>query len=39
MPIPDYQTLMLPVLRAFAQGAQNVAQVLPQLQQEFAITA
>lgn len=29
MPVPDYETLTLPVLRAFAAGAENVAQVLP----------
>lgn len=38
MPIPDFQTLMLPVLRHFAEGAQNVAQMLPSLQKEFEIS-
>lgn len=38
MPIPDFQTLMLPVLRQFAAGAQNVAQMLPSLQNEFEIS-
>jgi restriction system protein len=38
MPIPDFQTAMLPVLRAFANGAVSVADVLPVLRTEFAIT-
>lgn len=38
MPVPDYQTLMLPVLRAFAEGATRVSDVLPRLRAEFHIT-
>lgn len=38
MPIPDFQTAMLPVLRAFNDGAQSVSDVLPVLRAEFAIT-
>lgn len=38
MPIPDFQTAMLPVLRAFANGAQSVSDVLPALRAEFDIT-
>jgi restriction system protein len=38
MPIPDFQTAMLPVLRAFNDGAKSVADVLPTLRAEFAIT-
>lgn len=38
MPVPDFQTAMLPVLRAFEAGAVSVAQVLPTLCAQFAIT-
>ena len=38
MPIPDYETLMLPVLRMFGDGAKNVAECLPKLRVEFEIT-
>lgn len=38
MPIPDYQTLMLPVLRLFAEGAGNVTDCLPAIRQQFGIT-
>lgn len=38
MPIPDYETLMLPVLRLFAEGAPNVAACIPRLQQQYAIS-
>lgn len=38
MPIPDYETLMLPMLRLFAQGIPNVASCVPYLKEEFAIT-
>lgn len=38
MPVPDYETLMLPVLRLFAAGAKNVAECLPSLKGEFAIS-
>ena len=38
MPIPDYQTLMLPVLRLFADGTKSVAECLPQIRIQFHIT-
>jgi restriction system protein len=38
MPIPDYETLMLPVLRMFSDGMKNVAECLPRLRSEFGIT-
>jgi restriction system protein len=38
MPIPDFQTAMLPVLRAFNGGAESVADVLASLRAEFAIS-
>jgi restriction system protein len=38
MPIPDFQTAMLPVLSAFNNGAQSVAEVLPDLQRVFGVT-
>lgn len=38
MPIPDFQTAMLPVLRSFDAGAKSVAETLPALRTEFAIT-
>jgi restriction system protein len=38
MPVPDYETLMLPVLRCFAEGAKSVKDCLPSLIAEFAIT-
>lgn len=38
MPIPDYETLMLPVLRLFGEGVKNVAECLPRLKSEFEIT-
>lgn len=38
MPVPDYQTMMLPVLLAFAEGATRVSDVLPRLRAEFHIT-
>jgi restriction system protein len=38
MAIPDYETMMLPVLRAFAAGAKNVAEIVPLVQKEFAIS-
>jgi restriction system protein len=38
MPVPDYETLMLPVLRAFGAGATSVRDCLPSLMREFAIT-
>lgn len=38
MPIPNYETLMLPVLRLFSEGVNNVAECLPRLRTEFAIS-
>lgn len=38
MPVPDYETLMLPVLKAFAAGATNVTECLPVLIRDFGIT-
>jgi restriction system protein len=38
MPVPDYETLMAPVLRLFASGCENVAECLPGLRREFGIT-
>ena len=38
MAIPDYQTLMLPVLRRFGEGATNIADCLPKIVEEFGIT-
>lgn len=38
MPIPDFQSLMLPVLRLFDRGATNIAECLPILQKELGIT-
>lgn len=36
--IPNYETLMLPVLKLFADGAPNVAACVPALQRQFDIT-
>lgn len=38
MPVPDYETLMLPVLSTFAAGATSVRECLPVIQEQFAIT-
>ncbi|MBY4591957.1 restriction endonuclease [Rhizobium redzepovicii] len=38
MAIPDYETLMLPVLKLFGDGAPNVAACVPSLQKQFGIT-
>lgn len=38
MPVPDYETLMLPVLRLFSEGVNNVAECLPRLRSEFDIS-
>lgn len=38
MPIPDYETMMLPVLKAFASGAKNVNDCLPELIKQFGIS-
>jgi restriction system protein len=37
MPVPDFQTLMLPVLQAFADGAETVSECLPILRKTFDI--
>jgi restriction system protein len=39
MAIPDYQTLMLPVLRLAAKGEQRVADVADRVADEFGLTA
>lgn len=38
MPIPDYETLMLPVLRLFNDGARSVSECVPRLQEQFDIS-
>mgnify|MGYP003655074468 CR=1 FL=1 len=38
MPVPDYQTLMLPVLRQFAAGKIKISECLEDLRREFDIT-
>lgn len=38
MPIPDYQTLMLPVLRLAARGETRVPALEDELSQEFGLT-
>lgn len=38
MPVPDYQTLMLPVLRLFAAGKTNISDCLDDLKHEFNIS-
>ncbi|MDH2327511.1 restriction endonuclease [Cereibacter sp. SYSU M97828] len=38
MSIPDYETLMLPVLRLFADGVSNVAACVPRLKEQFNIS-
>lgn len=38
MPVPDYETLMLPVLQLFGSGAKNVAECVPQIRDQFGIT-
>lgn len=38
MTIPDYETLMLPVLKLFSSGAKNVSECLPAVKREFGIT-
>src|SRR5271155_803402 len=39
MAIPDYQTLMLPVLRLAAKGEQRVADVADRIADEFGLSA
>lgn len=38
MTIPDYETLMLPVLKLFSEGKPNVAACVPYLKQQFGIS-
>ncbi|WP_454288668.1 restriction endonuclease [Rhizobium arsenicireducens] len=38
MAIPDYETLMLPTLKLFAEGATNVAQCVPRLKAMYGIS-
>jgi restriction system protein len=38
VPIPSYETLMLPVLKMFDAGAKNVADCVPQVKAQFQIT-
>lgn len=38
MPIPDYETLMLPVLKLFGDGAVKVSDCLPSIKNQFGIT-
>lgn len=38
MPIPSYEVFLLPVLRLFADGAENVSECLPSLREQFGIT-
>ncbi|MEB3043109.1 restriction endonuclease [Rhizobium mulingense] len=38
MAIPDYETLMLPTLKLFAEGATNVAQCVPKLKKMYGIS-
>lgn len=38
MPVPDYETLMLPVLRLFGSGARSVAECVPDIKGEFSIS-
>lgn len=38
LPVPDYQTLMLPVLKLFAQGKASISECLDDLKREFDIS-
>jgi restriction system protein len=38
MPIPDFQTLMLPILRIAAGGEARISDVVERLAVEFALT-
>ena len=38
MPVPDYQTMMLPVLKLFAEKPKSVRECLPALKQELGIS-
>lgn len=38
MAIPDFQTLMLPVLQGFGRGATTIKEILPEIQAQFNIS-
>ncbi|MGB5559256.1 MAG: restriction endonuclease [Paracoccaceae bacterium] len=38
MPVPSYQTLMLPILKLFAEGRTNVADCLEDLKEQFELS-
>ena len=38
MPIPDYPTLMLPVLKLFAHGAASINECIPAIKAQFGIS-
>jgi len=38
MPIPDYQTLMLPVLKKSAQGEIKINQAISEIADEYGLT-
>ncbi len=38
MPVPDYETMMRPVLAAIAEGARNVTEAIPALRQQFSVS-
>lgn len=38
MPVPNYQTLMLPVLKLLAEGPRSVADCVPSIRTQFSIT-
>lgn len=38
MPVPDFQTMMLPILKLISEGAKNVSECAPALQRQFAIS-
>lgn len=39
MAIPDFQTLMLPILRRLAESRVNTAQLIPEMADRFRLTA
>lgn len=38
MTVPDYETMMLPVLKLFAGGAKSVAECIPALKRQFSLS-
>ena len=38
MPIPDYQTLMLPVLKLFSEGKKSIPECIPEIKIQFGIS-